>query len=69
MTAEEVKKALFEQCPVKLKDDYGFTGDYKSVSAVIYRVNNGKLTVSTEVIDPKANSSVAYVDPKHLFFV
>lgn len=63
MHNEELKEALLSKRPVIL--DVPSMGElhHKYVSAIIYRVNNGKFCISAEVKD-KCNHSVAIVEPK-----
>ena len=51
MTAEEIKHALLNKYPV-----YAGGIEYKCVTAVIYRAQNGRITVSGELLDKSENS-------------
>lgn len=67
-TIEEIKAHL--QQAAALTDDNSVmpsVGElhYKCVSAIIYRVKNGKLSVSAEIED-KCGHSVTIVDPKKI---
>lgn len=56
MTNEELKEALFTQSPVvAILPTYGEI-EYDRVSAIIYRVINGKLTISAELFDASGHS-------------
>lgn len=67
----ELQKALFNQRSIILKistiSEIPNMGElnYKRVSAIIYRVKNGKLCVSAEIED-KCGHSVTIVDPKNI---
>lgn len=65
MDNNELKKALFNQRPIIL--DAPTTGElhYKFVSAIIYRVKNGKLDVTAELKD-KCGHSVTIADSKKI---
>lgn len=51
MTSEEIKDALLKKYPV-----YANGIEYKCVTAVIYRENNGRIMVSGELLDRCKNS-------------
>jgi hypothetical protein len=55
MTSEEIKDALLKKYPV-----YANGIEYKCVTAVIYRKNNGRIVVSGELLD-KNEMSVTIV--------
>lgn len=52
----ELKEALFNQRPVVLKMPYSKDVEYTNVSALIYRVVNGKTKISAELYDKNKNS-------------
>lgn len=56
MTNEEIKNALFSGCQV---EHNGII--YKCVSTIIYRLRDGKLVLSAELLDKNCNS-VSIVD-------
>jgi hypothetical protein len=60
MTAEEIKDALMKKYPVCAG---GIT--YKCVTAVIYREQDGKITVSGELLD-RCGHSVTVVPLKNI---
>lgn len=64
MTHEELKGALISQRPV-VHQTHGLDPvvKYKCVSAIIYRVKNGKLDISAELADYTGRST-AIVDPQ-----
>ncbi len=51
MTSEEVKDALLKKYPVRAGGI-----EYKCVTAVIYREQNGRIAVSCELLDKNKNS-------------
>lgn len=51
MTSEEIKDALLKKYPV-----FADGIEYKCVNAVIYRANNGRITVSGELLDKNQKS-------------
>lgn len=65
MDNNELKEALFNQRPVIFNMPSMGELHYKRVSAIIYRVTNGKLSVSAEIED-KCGHSVTIVDPKNI---
>ncbi len=65
MNNNELKEALFNQRPVILKQPLYGELHYSCVSALIYRVKNGKLDVTAELKD-KSGHSVTTADPKQI---
>ena len=65
MDNTELKEALFNKRPVIFNMPSVGELHYKCVSAIIYRVKNGKLSVSAEIED-KCGHSVTIVDPKKI---
>lgn len=63
MNNEELKEALFGKFPVIVKMSSIGDIECKCVSGIIYRVRDGKLVISGEVMDRNRNS-VMIVDPK-----
>ncbi len=53
MTNEEIKNALFSGCQV---EHNGII--YKCVSAIIYRLREGKLLLQAELLDKNCNSVI-----------
>lgn len=51
MTAEEIKDALLKKYPVRANGI-----EYKRVTAVIYREQNGRIAVSAELLDKNQKS-------------
>lgn len=64
MTHEELKDALISQRPV-VHQTHGLdpVTKYKCVSAIIYRMKNGKIDISAELADYTGRST-SIVDPK-----
>lgn len=67
MNNNELKEALLNQRPVILKHPMYGELHYSCVSAIIYRVKNGKLDVSAELKD-KCGCSVTIADPKQICY-
>lgn len=65
MDNNELKEALFNQRPVVLNMASLGELHYKRVSAIIYRVKNGKLNVRAEIED-KCGHSVTICNPKDI---
>lgn len=63
MNNEELKEALFGKFPVIVKLPTMDDIECKCVSGIIYRVRDGKLVISAEVMDYNRNS-VMIVEPK-----
>lgn len=63
MTNEELKAALLNKTPVILTHADGHDGEYKCVTAIIYRAKNGRVDVSAELQDLNGRS-VVICDPK-----
>ena len=55
MTNDELKEALMDRCPVLLSVGNSEI-EYSRVSAVIYRIIDGKLCVSAELMDKNGRS-------------
>ena len=60
MTNDEAKTLLFSGKPVQFKGI-----EYQRITAIIYRVVNGRVLVSAELLD-KNNNSVTITDPKRV---
>lgn len=65
MTGEELKQALASKEPVVTERFPGGVIEYDYVSAVTYRIVNGRLLVSAELMNAAANS-IAIVDAKFI---
>lgn len=65
MNNTELKEALFNKRPVIFNMPSLGEIRYKCVSAIIYRVKDGKLTVSAEIED-KCGHSVTIVRPESI---
>ena len=65
MNNTELKEALFNKRPVIFNMPSLGEIHYKCVSAIIYRVKDGKLTVSAEIED-KCGHSVTIVRPESI---
>ena len=63
MTNEELKTALLSETPVVLESPTLGKVKYKRVSAIIYRAENGKITVSAELED-RLYKSVTVAEPR-----
>lgn len=63
MSNEELKQSLLGKLPVILTHADGHEGEYKCVSAIIYRNKGGKIAVSAELLDKNENCVVC-CDPK-----
>ncbi len=63
MTSEEAKQAFIKQCPV-IDRSYSARSDvhYKCISALIYRIINGKPALYVELAD-KNTSSITITKP------
>ena len=64
MTSEDLKDALRSGAEVTYRDYFGIEY-HGTIEAVVYRFRKGKITVSAEVRDLKANS-VLEVKPERL---
>ena len=64
MTSEDLKDALRSGAKVTYRDYFGIEC-HGTIEAVVYRFRKGKITVSAEVRDLKANS-VLEVKPERL---
>lgn len=65
MDNTSLKEALQSGEAVLLTNGDGSESEYKCVSAIVYRVRNGKIIVSAEVTD-KNGRSVLFCDPQKL---
>lgn len=65
MDNEELKSALLSGDPVVWKSADGTEIEYKCVSAIVYRRKNGRVDVSTELLD-KCGRSVTICDPRRV---
>lgn len=63
MTNDELKAVLLSAAPVILTHPDGSDGEYKRVSAIVYRANNGHISVSAELLDLNGRC-VVNCDPK-----
>ena len=67
MDNTELKAALLNELPVILTHADGHEGEYKCVSAVIYRKRGRRVKVSAEIQD-RNGRSVVICDPAKLRF-
>lgn len=65
MNNSELKEALFNQRPIIFNKPLVGELHYNRVSAVIYRVKDGRLHVSAEIED-KCGRSVMIVEPENI---
>lgn len=65
MTGEELKNALINRKPIIFTQVNGERLEYAYVSGIIYRIQNGKIDVSAELMDKNLHS-VTIVSPKFL---
>lgn len=65
MNNTELKEALFNQRPVILKMPLLGDIEYSKVSALIYRVVDGKTKITAELYD-KSGNSVTVAPPEHI---
>ena len=68
MTSQELKKALVNRKPVIFKRVNGDRLEYAYISGIIYRMKNGKLDVSAELMD-KSLHSVTIVSPSQVSYL
>ena len=68
MTGEELKRALVNRKPVIFKQVNGDRLEYAYISGIIYRMKNGKLDVSAELMD-KNFHSVTIVSPSQVSYL
>lgn len=65
MTGDELKQALLNEKPVLLSQTDGQESEYACVSAIVYRKQGDKISVTAELLDKNKNS-VNYCDPKRV---
>lgn len=68
MTSQELKQALVNRKPVIFKRVNGDRLEYSYISGIIYRMKNGKLDVSAELMD-KSLHSVTIVSPSQVSYL
>lgn len=68
MTSQELKQALVNRKPVIFKRVNGDRLEYAYISGIIYRMKNGKLDVSAELMD-KSFHSVTIVSPSQVSYL
>lgn len=61
----ELKDALLSGKPIILTHTDGHDGEYKRVSAIVYRAHNKRIIVSAELLDLNGHS-VIICDPKNI---
>lgn len=67
MDNAELKAALLSRKPVILTHADGHDGEYKRVSAIVYREKNKRIIVSAELLDLNGHS-VIICDPEKIRF-
>lgn len=65
MTNEELKQALTSGREVVLTNEYGAEIEYSRVTAIVYRMKGGRISVSAELLD-KCGRSVVLCDPQRI---
>ena len=65
MDIAELRAALFDKTPVILTHTDGHESEYKCVSAIIYRVESGRIVATAELLDCNSNS-VVVCDPRKI---
>lgn len=65
MDNDELKEALFKKTPVIFTHPDGHKGEYKYVSAIIYRNAGGKLEITAEISDYNGRT-VVICDPQNI---
>ena len=68
MTSQELKQALVNRKPVIFKRVNGDRLEYAYICGIIYRMKNGKLDVSAELMD-KSLHSVTIVSPSQVSYL
>ena len=65
MDNAELKAALLSGKPVILHHADGHAGEYKRITAIVYRAKNGRISVSAELLDYNGHCFVN-CDPKKI---